>query len=92
MIFPYIARIVAEPFPGHTIEVVRFPKQPMPDNIRCWTSDLVSPWWIEWRLPDKHCITSRPKIRDINAKTAPAFHLSAEDKLKLEPSFKYEPV
>lgn len=60
--FPYIARIVLRPWPGHEIELHRFTRQPVPSDINHWTDGLVSEWWVEWRLPDKHCISSRPKI------------------------------
>jgi hypothetical protein len=61
--FPYLARIMLSPTPGHEIELTRFKRRPFPADIRHWTDGLCSPWWLEFRLPDKFCITERPKIR-----------------------------
>jgi hypothetical protein len=82
MIRPYTFRIMCALPTGPVIELMRSSGTYTNDVWNTWTRDLSQQWdvWCERTMPDKDCISSRPKIRYNPADHRDKLPLSREEK------------
>lgn len=81
----YTARIMAC-LPGdEPVELHRSLTRIHPKTWTFFTRDMGELWeiWTEHRLPDRHCISSRPKFTPHNGSEKLRLHLTAEQKAGL---------